>query len=639
MRRRMALFGVLGMLAVPCLARRTMTLEQLQKMLAGAEAQHRSDAALATQVYEVELNARLDEVALAPLLAESPGPLTKRALRAVADEAEFLPTAASQISTRPAPEIAVQRQMMSQTVHYAARTLHELPNFLATRQTDSYDDAPRAAMVGGWPVRDSFQYRQSYAVPITYRDGHEINAAASGKLEKAAAKKAHKATEQDAELTSWGEFGPVLEIVLLDASKGKLGWSHWEERDGKPVAVFHFSIPQAVSHYNVRYDERLSPNEERAKGKQIVHIAAPYHGELAVDPETGAVQRVAIEAEMPASAAQSKAGMMVEYAPVRMGDTTCMCPAHSVVIAEIQDLYQPNGRSAIERIVDRMVNDVRYTNYRRFGSDVQLVMRADAGTQAAPAPASAKTEDEAAAAPPAAESAPGVAQGGGSSVVAAAPAVAAVEAPAAVAPAPAESDEEAIVRDVAEMPGMSAGDDAAKPSSGGFTLQVETRLVDMGVVVTDKHGKPVTDLRPEEIAIYDNGRLQKVAAFHHGDAAAVIPEQPAAEEGSYTNDRLGAAQAEGLPELMVLLVDEGHLPFNDLNRARGEVEKFLESAKPGSRLALYAVGEHGFHALQDVTTDRALVEAKLKAWRPNAAEVSLAQEQEVRNRQQFDYVR
>jgi len=78
MRLRVAALGILGWMAVPCLARRAVTVEQLQQMLAGAAAQHRSDEALAVQVYDVEMHARLDDATLAQLMAASPGPETKR---------------------------------------------------------------------------------------------------------------------------------------------------------------------------------------------------------------------------------------------------------------------------------------------------------------------------------------------------------------------------------------------------------------------------------------------------------------------------------------------------------------------------------------------------------------------------------
>ncbi len=47
----------------------------------------------------------------------------------------------------------------------------------------------------------------------------------------------------------------------------------------------------------------------------------------------------------------------------------------------------------------------------------------------------------------------------------------------------------------------------------------------------------------------------------------------------------------------------------------------------------------GFHVLTEITTDHAVLIARLQKWMPTAQSVSQAQQEEVRNRQQFDYVR
>jgi VWFA-related protein len=555
----------------------------------------------------------------------------------------------------------------------------------AGEETDSYDDAAHAPLAGARFERDGFRYRSSFASPVAYRDGNEIRDAALMEVNggKGGKKKAGAGAPSPDGLTSWGEFGPILDIVLVDASKGKLGWSHWEQRDGRPVAVYQFSIPKAVSHYTLVFnDSRLgemiggsyggggngaSSSREMDPGQGMVRVVTAYHGTLAVDPETGTVLRAAMEADIPGSVALQRAAMMVEYAPVRIGDAEYICPWHSVTISAITGQYRATPTSALENVVDFRLNDVRFENYRRFGSEIKLLLSAQADTPAASSRdvASNGTTDVGAKSAAALQEAPGTAgnagsasaeesekEAGGSSAVAGTEAPGSAVSGAAVAGSGvSEADEEVILRDVAEMPGMRVGDDATvKPAEKSladksFTLQVATRLVDMGVIVTDKHDRPVTDLKPEEIAIYDNGRLQKVAEFHHTNAEAVSQEvtaaaaDSAAGDGAYTNAPVNAQQAADMPDLMVLLLDESHLPFNDLNRARGEVEQFLESVRSGTRLALYAVGEHGFRTIQDVTTNRAVLEARLKVWVPNAAGVSQAQEQDTRNRQQFDYVR
>ena len=57
----------------------------------------------------------------------------------------------------------------------------------------------------------------------------------------------------------------------------------------------------------------------------------------------------------------------------------------------------------------------------------------------------------------------------------------------------------------------------ANPQTGStnssFTLRMTARLVDVGLVAFDKKGHPVTDLKPEDFEIYDNGRKQTVRSF------------------------------------------------------------------------------------------------------------------------------
>ena len=107
----------------------------------------------------------------------------------------------------------------------------------------------------------------------------------------------------------------------------------------------------------------------------------------------------------------------------------------------------------------------------------------------------------------------------------------------------------------------------------------------------------------------------------------------------FSNNVADVQQTDDVPDTLILLMDESHLPFQDLNRARGEVLRFLRAIRPTSRVALYSIGEHGFHVIQDVTQDHALVMTRLAAWMPSASAVTQALELDRRNRQQFDTVR
>src|SRR5258707_2720986 len=45
------------------------------------------------------------------------------------------------------------------------------------------------------------------------------------------------------------------------------------------------------------------------------------------------------------------------------------------------------------------------------------------------------------------------------------------------------------------------------------TIRVTTRLVQVNVVVHDKKGEPIADLKKEDFTIIDKGKEQKVAVF------------------------------------------------------------------------------------------------------------------------------
>ena len=113
-------------------------------------------------------------------------------------------------------------------------------------------------------------------------------------------------------MTAWGTFGPELTIVLTDTAKGTVKWSHWERNPAGLAAIYTYSVPRESSHFNVTYCclREDAPSQRRelrygnaartpittvatAPANAKVFRATPgYHGEIAVDPNTGAILRV-----------------------------------------------------------------------------------------------------------------------------------------------------------------------------------------------------------------------------------------------------------------------------------------------------------------------------------------------------------
>jgi hypothetical protein len=94
-----------------------------------------------------------------------------------------------------------------------------------------------------------------------------------------------------------------------------------------------------------------------------------YHGNLYLDPATGAVLRVTVESDLKPSDPIMRAAISVQYAPVEIGGKSYICPVHSIAIS-LTKSYAKGDMS--EREILR-INDVSFTDYHRFGSTVRLL--------------------------------------------------------------------------------------------------------------------------------------------------------------------------------------------------------------------------------------------------------------------------
>ncbi len=80
------------------------------------------------------------------------------------------------------------------------------------------------------------------------------------------------------------------------------------------------------------------------------------------------------------------------------------------------------------------------------------------------------------------------------------------------------------------------------------------------------------------------------------------------------------------------------MAWADLTYARDQMLKFLQKLPPGERVGLYVQNAQDFQVLVEGTEDHVLLASTLRRWMPSAQDLARAQEMELRNRQQFDYV-
>ncbi len=340
-----------------------VTAEQLEQALVADR--DKPDADLALDLSGLELTQRLSLARMARLEAELPGSKAQQALLAVADESAFLHLPASDTPATAEPERSAKIAILNRAIDYAGRTIPKLPNFFATRETTRFEEAlAEASHLAAEPGRRGpLQAVGSASVIVLYRDGHEL-------VEDDAAKtgtKQNKHRPARHELSTAGEFGPILATVLGDAVHGAVTWSHWEQGATGQLAVFHYTVPKETSHYAVTVPGVGRETQE----------TPPYHGEIAVDPADGSILRMTMEAELNPADSVAMADLMVDYGPVEIGGKTYICPVRSVALSRVRMLRRLASDTmhlgAFLGPFQTRLNDVVFKEYHLFRAEMRIL--------------------------------------------------------------------------------------------------------------------------------------------------------------------------------------------------------------------------------------------------------------------------
>jgi VWFA-related protein len=145
----------------------------------------------------------------------------------------------------------------------------------------------------------------------------------------------------------------------------------------------------------------------------------------------------------------------------------------------------------------------------------------------------------------------------------------------------------------------------------GVTIRTSTRLVVVDVVVRGKKGQPITDLKPENFTVEENGKKQRIATFTPPGANQVSPQAPPPGILSNHPESLKAA---GPPT--VLLIDAANSGFLDQAYGRSQMLKYaLEQSQAGRPIAIMALSDR-LWVLQNFTTDPKILMTAIKNLRP-----------------------
>jgi len=146
-------------------------------------------------------------------------------------------------------------------------------------------------------------------------------------------------------------------------------------------------------------------------------------------------------------------------------------------------------------------------------------------------------------------------------------------------------------------------------------VRITTNLVQVDVVVT-KDGKQVTDLKPEDFEIFEDGKPQRITNFSYisnvpAGASNMVP-RPLPSDKNRPPAVAAAVRPHDVRRTVALVVDDLGMSFESMSQARRQVRKFVdEQLQPNDLVAIIRTGgEVG--ALQQFTTDKRLLHSALE---------------------------
>ncbi len=382
--RSLLIFGLMAALVSPCDAADKMTVSQLEQLIAQRVVQghpapkkqatqapdeiqvdvsdgqllHQldQDDELVPQLQATELTERLSILTLYRLVGKyNLGPHAQLALEQLADRSALLNLPIAEKIPQPPPDAAAQSKMLSASRSYVLRELSHLPNFVAMQTTTRFDNSPATLKYyQAQADHEGFHRVGTVQRQITFREGREVVDTTNG---------VPAAKQKESRLDSRGEFGTEAAVVLMDLEEGSTLFDHWEQTMGGPAAVYRFSVPREFSHYEV---------SDQCQEHTSFHDTPGYHGELAIDPRTGAILRMMLEADSRSNDPVSHVASVVEYGPIVLGNQRSFCPLRSLTFMVEEANGCAHGRQKLEKPV-AMINQTIFSNYHRFGTSATMI--------------------------------------------------------------------------------------------------------------------------------------------------------------------------------------------------------------------------------------------------------------------------
>ena len=155
-------------------------------------------------------------------------------------------------------------------------------------------------------------------------------------------------------------------------------------------------------------------------------------------------------------------------------------------------------------------------------------------------------------------------------------------------------------------------------------VKVTTNLVQVDAIVTDKQGRPVTDLRREDFELSENGRTRQITDFSYISLTTerLSSSQTNSNRTSKRDVRksgppltLHAGHPEQVRRAIAILIDDFGLSFESIARLRSDLEKFIEQHTLSTDFIGIIRASGGPGSMQQFTSNRTQIIATIKRLR------------------------
>lgn len=149
---------------------------------------------------------------------------------------------------------------------------------------------------------------------------------------------------------------------------------------------------------------------------------------------------------------------------------------------------------------------------------------------------------------------------------------------------------------------------APEESDDVDVVKITTNLVQIDAVVTDRKGMHVTDLRPQEVEMLENGKPQKITEFSYikiGRSAEAAATKPSEETGTTpVPGPPSKLRREEVRRTIALVIDDLRMSFDSIRFTKQALKKFLDEQLQPNDLVAIIRSAGGTGALQQFTSDK-----------------------------------